>query len=311
MSITIKNKKVEVRSKASVPFTWGFVYDGNCVSVVTKSEVYTVEEDYNVLTIIYDLIFANEACLQSTGITFSSTDGSGCTKTATITVPNVCSSFSIGQITSLGNYRFSISPSGGSGGYTYEWLFDQTLFSAIGDLNSNQVQFSYIGSQPLPDSTNITVTVRDTNGCEKTTTLAFYFCKPVLVPQVITLSNVPASLVGGQTVKKQSTPTAITGTLCPNTTLDYATFTPSLPTGIYYQVIGSSVKFGTDNAGGTVLVPYTIKDSEGTIVSSTITLVIPDAVEMATISIPNNTIHIDCGLSEDDTFDIPIEDLFS
>lgn len=88
-------------------------------------------------------------------------------------------------------YRFTISPIGGAAPYTYQWFFDNTLFSNARNNTTSSIALRLINTF-VPDFTTLTCIITDANGCSTTVDYIHTFCRPIIDPVTVTLNCIPA-----------------------------------------------------------------------------------------------------------------------
>lgn len=159
-------------------YTWGATTPAaGCLSFSPNTTGIIVDPSSQ--SIITDLNFFNQTCLEDSTVTLTiSYNGGTCTKVFPITIANPCDDFEIGSITTQTNngYLFSISPTGGTGPFSYNWDFDESLFTAQTGTTSNVFRLLYTGEGNPPSSSTVWVTVVDANGCSASTTADFSIC---------------------------------------------------------------------------------------------------------------------------------------
>ena len=157
-------------NSGTAPYTYNIVAD-SCISIDFVSG--TLKEN-EVKYVKFDV---TEGC--NPNIVINVTDSKGCSNSVQQTLLNICNNFSVGI--SQNNYTFSSFVTGGSGVYTYEWIYDKTKFTTLNSTNSS-IELLPIGQQTISD---VVVVVKDSNGCQTTAKLLFQPCigtlKPVLV----------------------------------------------------------------------------------------------------------------------------------
>jgi len=161
----IVNKILKINN-GSAPYTYT-VLPSNCISVSSLTGVLN-ENEAKLLTFNID-----EGC--SPTITISVVDSNGCPNTLQYSFTNVCSNLAL--TLSQSNYTFIATASGGSGVYTYQWIYDTAKFTANNDTNSSIV-LTPIGTQV---TNTVTCIVTDSNECTKLSQITFQPCKGTLV----------------------------------------------------------------------------------------------------------------------------------
>lgn len=304
MAVLIKNRSFTITDTNPIG-AYSFEKDDACITIKNIREVRRTNAGVYTLQVTFDAEFTTSGCLSTSNVIVRA----GC-KVATVTFEDICSNLTIGNISHEGNYRFSVNPTGGDGGYKYTWNFDSSLFKATSATNLNYIQLQYIGEQPQPFGTTLRCTVKTEGGCEDFAEYNHIFCRAIVYYTETSTSCLPSvETLGGGTINRKSYPITLSAALCAGTTLNMSTFSPDMPTGMYYSVVGSQVYFGATSTvtAGNKQINYTIKDSDGNTSNGTIGVVVSACPVANTISIPNNTFFIGCDDSPTDIFQIPIE----
>lgn len=304
MGVLIKNRTFTITDTTPIG-AYSFEKDNACITIKNIRERRITTAGVYSLQVTFDAEFTTSGCLTSSNVIVKA----GC-KTATISFEDICSNLVIGTIAHEGNYRFSVNPTGGDGGYQYTWNFDGSLFRATSATNLNYIQLQYIGSQPQPFATTVRASVKTEGGCEGFTEYNYVFCRAVVYYAETSTSCLPTTeVLGGGTVNRKSYPITLSAALCAGTTLNMTTFSPDMPTGMYYSVVGSQVYFGAASTvtPGNKQITFSVKDSDGNTTTGTLGVLVNACPVANTISIPNSTFFIACDDVPTDIFQIPIE----
>lgn len=163
----------------------------------------------------FSLEFTNEACIGDCTITLQVTDAKDCVATQELVLANPCDDFSVGPITKLSNYSFTVPVTGGDPNYQYKWLYDQDIFSTLNDGNK-VLNLTLKPASGYPEQTQLYVTVTDSNGCKETVTYNISIC------QAIAQSN--NNYVRLACEFGQRTPIELSAIACTGRTIDWSTF---------------------------------------------------------------------------------------
>lgn len=247
-------------------YTWSATGTTGCVSFspsVTGTIVNPLTEE-----IITDIQFFNETCLEDTIISLVVTYNNGeCSSTFPITIDNPCDDLEIGTITHTSPLTFSVAPTGGTPNYNYTWVYNTSLFAAVGSTNSNVLQLQFIGTGNAPSVVDIYCKVTDQNGCSSFTSRQATLCSPIVDNYFIPLECRSTFATKSLCIVPQ---------VCPNTTIDWTkanfvspnsglTVTLGAPekqcalAGGQRFVINSSVNV----PAGIYDIPYTLTDNNG------------------------------------------------
>lgn len=161
-------------SGGTAPYT--FVYSSTDPTVAFSNATGTatlVGTEYRCPT---DVIYLTQSSIDTAIIQCTITDAKGCTTThSPVVVNNPCNLQN--TITTNGEFVFVATTTGGSGTYTYEWIYDTGIFQPIGNVDETDNQISF----RLLDTTTTTLVqcvVTDSNGCSTTTSYSYNICRP-------------------------------------------------------------------------------------------------------------------------------------
>lgn len=158
--------KVLKISNSTAPYTYR-VITNSCVSTNSLTGVLG-ENESKLLTFVVDDI---TGCTPT--IDIDVVDSKGCITTQHYLLNQTCNiSLSLSQ----SNYSFTAIASGGTGQYTYNWIFDTSKFTVTTNVD-NLLVLNPIGTQ---QTSSITCVVTDSEGCSKTSQITFQPCIGVL-----------------------------------------------------------------------------------------------------------------------------------
>lgn len=157
-------------SGGTAPYTYNIVAD-SCILIDFISGVLKENE---VKFVTFNM---TDGC--NPNIVINVTDAKGCTNNIQKTLLNICNSFNVGI--TQNNYTFSTFVTGGSGVYTYEWIYDKTKFTALNN-TSVSIELLPVGQQVISD---VVVVVKDSNGCQTSAKLLFQPCVGTLRPVMV------------------------------------------------------------------------------------------------------------------------------
>ena len=298
-------------SSVTAPWTYSF-YDNNstgCVEITNPGNITSSN------TITTDLIFSTSGCIAAVDIKLSVTGSNGCNVVYDVELTDSCESFDVGDIHHTAPFIFSVTPSGGTPPYTYDWYWNENILK-IKTLTSNQptITLGVINGVVLPPSTTVHVTVIDSEGCEQEASLTHVFCKP-------TAANTTALLACNYDGGACNYAIFLPVTPCGGIDLDYTSlqFT-NQPSGlnITHPWLSDPLEdenrielCGTDTlATGDYFVYYTIADEYGIRSDEgRIWIRKPNCPEVDPITVPNQVYQMECGVIATDTYDIDITDL--
>jgi hypothetical protein len=295
--ITI-NKKFRVTPNISTRPPFNFtVWDNSnsgCVLINPVSGTTVVSNGH---LIEFTLVFNNANCIENADIKLRVEDAEGCANVISINVEDPCENFSATEISTTGNYSFSVTPNGGSPNYTYLWSWDNAVWIQQSPQGNN-----YINLIPrninLPIFTPVTVLITDSKGCTISKTRNHYFCAPEALPETEELFCNPQNNTYLSLAFNLQVEPCRGG--CP---IDWDTiefFNYSNPQLNISQVspgfnifIATGTQFLTP---GAYTVQYRVKDACGTWSSiGTVTLILSNiCVQGAPFSLANETVEVDC-----------------
>ena len=124
-----------------------------------------------------DAIYLTQSSIDTAIIQCVVTDANGCTSTfSPVAVNNPCNIQN--TISTNGDFVFVATTTGGSGTYTYQWIYDTGIFEEVGNIDEtdNQISFNLLSTNAT--STLIYCVVTDSEGCSVTSTYSFNLCRP-------------------------------------------------------------------------------------------------------------------------------------
>ena len=285
----------------------------SCVSMSAPSGTITNPDTE---TISNTFTFFNTTCLDNTTVTLSITyNNSSCTKTITVPITNPCTDFRVNTISNSVPYTFTTSVTNGTGPFTYNWIFDTTLFTdSSPNPNSNTLVLTPVNTSNPPTDYIIGVEVTDHNGCKVYDQRQFISCFPTANNHNAQLQCTNSGSAGN---------VCITPDICPNTTIDWSTFTvTSHLSGFTITDLndscGSNGRLFRVEADNTVTgntsyqIKYTVEDSNGQLSNEgTIYVSVPScSANQSPITILNSPpFQIDCTYTSGSTYYIgPMDD---
>ena len=264
----------------TAPYTFTFSSNN---SNVTFSNVTGTAILYNEYAAQTDVLYANQADIDTTIVSVTFVDANGCSTTLSpVVVTNPCTLQS--TISSNGEFVFLATTTGGSGSYTYEWNYDTSLFTkAPGDTNDTDNYLSLVlnTEKPLPLSTNITVLITDANGCSLYKSYSYNFCQPSWQTSFrisLVCDTTPVNTCSNTVSQYRNLNLAQYSNVCSNQVIDWTTLTFNVPVGLCVEHLGNGIINISSNldTSQTKNITYTVKTTSG-ITSTTgyITVTIP------------------------------------
>ena len=229
-----------------------------------------------------DVLYSTQSLIDTTTISVTFVDANGCSKTIPVTISNPCTLQS--SITNNGEFVFVANTTGGSGGYSYQWSYDTSLWiKAVGDNDEDDNYLSLILKDypTIPSSTLIAVTITDSNGCSLYKTYNYTFCQPSIATSIrlalvcdskpVTGCSSVVSQYRNLDLKQQVIP-------CSNQVINWTTVKFNVPLGLCVKHLGNGIITITSNltTPQTKNITYTVRTISG-IISATgiITVSIP------------------------------------
>lgn len=221
-------------SGGTAPYT--FVYSSTDTTVTFSNATGTaalVGTEYQCQS---NVTYQTQSSIDTAIIQCIVTDANGCTSTfSPVVVPNPCNLQN--TISTNGDFVFVAATTGGSGTYSYEWIYDDNIFQENGNVDQfdNQISFDLINTPPA--SSLVTCVVTDTYGCSVKSSLSYSFCKPswdrtpgvnlycTTTPAFKGCSLTPASVYNGFSLSNIVN-------VCANQIIDWSTLEFSLPSSL-------------------------------------------------------------------------------
>jgi len=157
-------------SGGTAPYTWDLTTTNSCITFSESGGTLSADG-----IISFTIFSEDENCFQNaiTTLTVSYVkQGIECSSAEILPVSNPCGSLVVPNIVN-NNFTFSLLPTGGVPNYSYDWVFDTTLFNPNnGTGNILNLEWNPQVS-PLPETTTVSTTVTDSAGCSKSVTNTF------------------------------------------------------------------------------------------------------------------------------------------
>ena len=315
MITVTKTIQIQPGVNNSGPYSYVWTINTPASSCVSMSNTSGTIVDPATENITNTFTFFNETCLNDTTVSVTVTYNEGkCSTTIDVPITNPCSSISLGTISHSSPYVFTIAVTGGTAPYTYNWVYDTSLFNdTSAEQNAETLTLTPINSANPTTDFVIGVNVTDANGCQRYTQRQIITCAPSVPTEVVQLQCVS----GGDRVGN----ICIVPDVCPNTTIDWTTFTltshipnfsvtdlgDSCGDGRLFRITANSNVTGNTSYNLT----YTVTDSYGaTSNEGTLHVSVPNCSSTEPITILNSPpVQIDCSYSAGSTYYIgPMDD---
>lgn len=265
--------------------------------------------DFDIITV--KTVFANEAAMASTTRWFKVTRNDGCVKKIQLTGPTDCP-ISI-DIKKPGPYSFGVLVTNGVPPYTYEWVYDEVLYTRIPSTDNSVLSLQPNGPN-VQDIITVGIYVTDASGCTKYYEEDFTVCKPLASDGYMKLSCYPEPVDGVYSAYKNYILKRLVQQ-CPDTSIEWEEM--QLATSDNNLVItnnndGTITVQNKQNSARTAIIYYTVKDSFGTYSNQgEITVSIPYCVvspsDDTTITGTNDSTQITAQHNVGDVITIPVE----
>ena len=287
------------------------VQASDCISF--DSYAGTTENNFIELEYSTDSVY----CLQTSSATITVITADGCPSILELPLKNPCESFLVSDIIRIEDFAFQVqSSSNNCRSVNVEWSWNENLFSLANQIDSAYLSTIYLEPNDLkgfPDTSVITATVTDCNGCIEERQLTFIICKPEITAKTVQLDCI--DLDGGRE------PTIISPNFFFNvnsrctTDIDWNTFSIQLPDR-FFMLPGNadnSRRFRAQypTPPGNYIATWTVADVNG-IRSNTATLnlVVNDCDEDKTLVAADRIIQLGClDITAGDTVPIDISDV--
>lgn len=165
--------------KGDAPYT--FVYSSNNPACVTFDNVTGIcHFDGTHYVASTNINYLNPSCFGTSLITCVITDANGCSVTKSPLVINDPCNMQA-SISNNGEFVFVATVTGGLPNYTFQWTYDTSLWEKTPSDNvvdDNYLSLKLKPSGPTPISTPISCVITDSQGCTKSVSFAYSFCKP-------------------------------------------------------------------------------------------------------------------------------------
>lgn len=194
----------------------------SCVSVTPASGTIDPGD-----TVEFSFSFASEACFSTQFTLTCYDDACSLPITRTFTIANPCSTLTgtLSNTPSVSNpFIFTLSPSGGEGGYSISWDYNTTLFNLVAKgTTGNKLELSLKSSKVvIPASTQVKATITDANGCTEIVSYTYTFCVPTSANSFIAAQCITQQSIGGITAVSGASVNLTAGN-CAGTTIDWST----------------------------------------------------------------------------------------
>lgn len=282
-------------SGGTAPFTYTFTSsDTNVTFSESTGTAPLVTGTYTAST---DVLYPDQTYISTTTIGCTFVDANGCTQTlSSLVIADPCTLQS--TITSNGDYTFIVTTTGGSGSYTYEWNFDEDLFSLNDDSSTDNIlSLNLDNIDHSPISTNINVLITDSQGCTLLKTYQHTFCYPTVSSVSIPLVCNGRNPTGCSLINQKSSYSNFNlKTLvapCTNQVIDWSTLTYNRPVNMCIYHIGNGIiNIASSNEGVSTLINYNVYTTKGLPTSGKITVIQPACTNRTSLSGSSDTIQL-------------------
>lgn len=266
-------------------------------------------------TVEFTFQYASEAdfTTQHTLVTWDNVCETPISKTFSISNPCSTLSLSIGNTPSSSNpFIFVATPSGGTPGYSVTWSYNTTLFNLVSQARQS-IELSLKPLTAFPQTTNITATVTDSNGCSETTSFSYALCSPTATNQFVTAHCITQQPIGGITAKNGATATLVANP-CSGKTINWDTLTLSYDTTKLYVTNDDNVLtiYGVAPATQTTYnITYSVADNYGFRSNdATVTVSLPTcSIAVAGPSVAKSSTKLPAGYSSGTTVSLALESI--
>ena len=304
-------QKIYTLSGGTAPYSYTWNSSASCATFVGQTGTSTDGE------VVLDVTFDTEACLTTAAISLTGSDANGCAFNQNAVLSASCDDLTLNTIGFTAPYTFTAAASSaGCENVTFTWYYDSALFNQVSVTNaaftSNLTLVPKSNISAFPVETDIRVTATNCLGCEEVDVYTFAFCHPTLPTAIIPMYCETDELTDAPSLFTSANFQLPQPTGCTGITIDWSTLELGLPTGYTYTNLGNGVvkiqaplTVSTGVVAGTWAVRTTngIPSDQGAL-----TLIVNACEATTTISLPNRVLQLDCGLEEDDIFEIDIED---
>jgi len=252
-------------SNVALPVDYSFTLPDSCVNIVSTSIT------DNIIDVVFT--FSDSTCITyNSVIKLNLTDANGCKKTFNLTVPNPCADFSTTGVESGSQFSFRVPISGGDGPFVYEWLFDTELFELDREIG-NFIFLTPIGDFIAGQTTNISVTVTDSNGCVLESDLDYSICGPEFDLDPFSTSCITGDI--------RSTGRIYLDITSCGAAIDWSTLIITVPNGVTVINQGGGyfiINFREEFPDGVYTFPITVETIDGVLGSGEITIDVVDCL---------------------------------
>lgn len=210
-------------SATEVTYTW--TTNNTCASITPSSGTVAPGTEVE-----FTFTFASESCF-TTQFTLTSYDDVCSNLIKQIySYANPCSTLT-GTLSntpsSTNPYIYTVQPEGGVGPYTYSWGYNTALFEEITGLRDSPDEQLALRLKDevaiVPNVTDITVTITDSNGCSETLANSTSICQPIASNQTVTTTCIASTEVGSITATSSVGGVQLIVSECAGTALNWTT----------------------------------------------------------------------------------------
>lgn len=314
IKITKQYRLTGSADSTNVTYTWS---SGNsCASITPTTGTVPTDE-----VVEFEFEYTDEACTD-TVFTLSVYDDACPTPIEyEYSYKNPCPSLSltVSNTPDRGNpFVFTANATEGTAPYTYEWNYNDALFEITRQVGST-LALRLKDVSIIPDSTVVTATVTDVNGCSKETDYTYNICQPKATDAAATSICVTPIKVNGKSYNSWAGGIQLFASECSGTTIDWDTVELNYDTtSLFVQtnINVMTVYSNSSNTTDTYIIGYTVKNSNGiTSTEGTVTVVVPSCSVSelnAGPSIPTAiNKRFESGASSGDTLELDLNNLIS
>jgi len=265
----------------------------------------------------FQVSFPNDACRESASIVLTVVSQDDCTQNFAIAVANPCLNFEISPI-SVNDFTFSVVASPITDTYEYLWNYDPTVFELSdpqADTNNPFISLSLVSPNTLPESTPISVIVKNSSGCTEFTNINYIFTRPIAYDLSTALVCLPdgsrqnnSIYLNVQSSSALDWKTLSFGPTSANIGIEHPF--AAIPSGTPFAIAENWIKLSApaNLAAGTYQLSYSVKDVLGIRSNTgTITVEVAECEAQAQIYFKDKTYQMDAsGKLATDTIEIDI-----
>lgn len=303
-------------NNGEAPYSYEMYSDSSCVSFLSGTGVTDNTGKFSPT-----VRWTSPSCIDTAVIGVRGVDENGCEFDIELTLDDPCDILSVNPIFASDNFTFSVSASSPSSTLSFEWTYDTGIF----DLNSKSdgthtstITLSPKSSSSYPASSQVSVTVRDSNGCFETVSTVTEICVPTALDIEVNLyeqGTGPTSVFEGPTFNLRP----LTG--CSDIQTDYCSLSVNTPSSVDFLHLTPSNTLGADCTTFQVTVPRSVYDNDGPVLIFPYTLETTDGRRSNTANIIvrlntnagektivglNTSYRLDCNATPGDVVEIPI-----